>query len=124
MNRVDTLKLAYDNPQKLLDDGVELEFDNIPGKAKMVDSWMAATEYHVFEFVSGPYAGKKLFCDVDYGKDTVVGWQYNTNVNSDGFLFNWNPNEDVSNIGDGEVTGGDHVPELDGVAFTIKEDSN
>lgn len=120
VDRVELLRLLDEDPQQLIDSGQEFEFNEVDGRVKLIDGVAAGTEFQEFEFVSGPYAGKKLFCSVDYDGGKVCGWLYDVNVNSDGFLFNWDPSDDVSNIGDGEVTGGDYLPELDGVYLTLR----
>lgn len=107
------LKIMDENPQQLIDDKTEFEFEEIPGNVKLVDGVAAGTDFFGFEFVTGPYAKKTLYCEClrDYETGRLYSWTYNTDVNSDGFLFNWKNREENQ---------GDHVPELDGKILTLK----
>jgi len=108
-DRKEILRLHNEDPQKLINNLVILEFREIQGAAIMVDGVAAGTEFDGIKFLTGPYAKKTLYCEyLEDGK-----WLYETDVNSDGFLFNVkNPNE--------ENCGGDHIPELNGKTLTLK----
>ncbi len=116
----DLLKMFDEEPQRLIDSEQEFEFNEVEGRVKLIDGVAAGVAFHEFEFVSGKYAGKRMFCSVRFDRGALCGWLYEVNVNSDGFLFNWDPSVDVSDIGDGEMFDGDYLPELDGMYLTLR----
>jgi hypothetical protein len=48
--------------------------------------------------------------------------EYDINVSSDGYLFNWDPKDVADDDKEDIVQGGDLVPELDGLAIEVTDD--
>lgn len=107
VTRKEILQILKDDPQRLIDEKIEMDFGSNAGHAKMVDGIAAGDEYHGLTFISGPYAGKTVYCGY-LGKGC---WEYETDISDDGFLFNWKNEEDSV---------GDHIPELNNKTLTLK----
>jgi hypothetical protein len=111
-------ELFVNDPQKLIDDETIFQFNEVAGNVKLVNGVAAGGPWFVFEFVSGPYAGKQIACMADdiYELDEVANFTYALNCCDDGMFFNKDPA-----LGDEDDWGGSYVPELDGQVFTVKE---
>ena len=114
-------KLLVEDPQKLIDDEMVFQFNEVEGGAKLVDGVAAGGPWLIFEFVDGPLKGKKIACQADdiYELDEVANFTYSAHCSDDGMLFNKDPNRFDPKIHDD--WGGNYLPELDGATFTIKE---
>lgn len=116
MKREEILKLFNDDPQRLVDEEIELNFGKY-GKVKLVDGIAAGVPFYGFKFLTGKYVGKTIYCTRDvifqYGVEPQPAedrWIYAADIESDGFRFNC---ED-------EDCAGDYIPELDEVIFELK----
>lgn len=105
--------MKWEDLQKIIDEETEIEFNEIPGRAKIVDGVAAGEPWIAFKFSSGPYAGKTLYCAELNECEEITGWQYETNADDDGFLFNWQDKTKDSQ--------GSYVPKLNGKIFTLKK---
>ena len=117
-------KLFVDDLKKLIDDEVVLEFEQIEGRAILVDGVAAGGSWLFFRFLDGLLAGKVLACAADdvYEYEQKATFQYLAHRSDDGMLFNKDPERfDPEEHDD---WGGDYVPQLDGQVFTIKVGGN
>ncbi len=117
-----TLKEMFENdPQRLVDKQILFEFNEVAGKVKLINGTAAGGAWQEFEFVDGPFAGRKIYC-ADSGIDERSGdartFQYVVHYDDDGFLFNKDPSKDLTNSQ--TEAGGGFYPAWDGTIFTIK----
>jgi len=102
------------DPQTLVDEAVEFGFKDVEGRVKLVDGVAAGGPWHQFEFLTGPYAGKKPF--FAGGFPARDGFKHIVNASDDGMRFN--ETSEIENT-DGDSWGGDPIPELDGETVFI-----
>jgi hypothetical protein len=106
------------NLQKLITDATPFEFVETPGHVKLFDTVVAGGFWYGFEFIDGPFAGRKIMCTdsmCDEGS-----FRYAVHASEDGFVFNVDP---AVVLTDGyDDWGGDFLPEWNGQVFYYKGD--
>jgi len=114
-----TIKKMFDeNPQKLIDDEVRFEFNEVAGKVVLIAGVAAGGAWFGFKFVAGPYTGREIYCEDARIKQGEC-YRYLVHCSDDGMLFNKNPNIALEDTQD--EWGGEYYPEWDEMVFTIKE---
>jgi hypothetical protein len=111
-----TSEMILENGQSMIDGSNVFEFNEVEGDVKLVDGIMAGEPYYGFEFVSGPHAGKTIYCTREWGPEEVV-FRYDVDDSSDGMNFNLSPEQKKAEDDDGA---GDFILDLDMQTFTIK----
>lgn len=113
----EVLRLFDEDPQKLVDDQTRFEFDEVEGEVILIDGVAAGEAWSIFEFVSGPFVGRKIAAMNTYddeGKDEAE-FNYVGHCTSDGMTFNVDP----ARAADVEDWGGGYYPEWDGMLFSV-----
>jgi len=60
---IPTIREMFDqNPDRMIDEAIPFTFKEVPGRVKLFDAVAAGCAYYVFEFIDGPFRGRKIFC--------------------------------------------------------------
>jgi len=112
-----------------IENELTFEFLEVEGRARYFDFIVAGEDFYGFEFVSGPYEGRRIFCRRVFGdedNDTApLKFYYSADVSSDGMVLNRDPSRPLGPDEEGDslegIWGGGYYPDWDTVSFTIKE---
>ena len=124
----DIVKLMDEDPQRLVDEQILFRFDGVDGEVKLIDGWAAGGSWLEFEFVAGPFAGRKVWCsDNNDDPGLARSFTYLSCECDDGFFFNPDPSKEPECSGrHGKnvdvVSGGGFYPEWHGRTFVIAEE--
>lgn len=112
MTTKELFKLILEDPQQAVDAEIEFCFVGVVGSVRMVDGFAAGSAWYQFEFLTGPFVGKKPYCLEAFGYDRKIpGFQHLLDANDDGEVFNsTTPNTEAM---------GDPIPELNGRTLRI-----
>ena len=123
MTRQQIQELFVNDPQKLIDDAVVFNFNEVEGDVVVINGVAAGGPWIGFKFLTGQLKGKKIYCQASdiYEVDEIASFEYSAHCSDDGMLFNKDPQRfDPTTMDD---WGGDYLPILDGEVFTVKENN-